>query len=382
MYCRNCGTHLDDEDVFCPECGNKIKIIKKEPLINYKNFTQKQKNIFKALISLAVIILVYMTLDNAFFSEEAVIKRYVKAYANSNYNTVINLSKIEKNKFITSSNIKRKYGKETFNIIEIKKITSSTVKNEHTRTVLYTLNNNDITMNLTIKKTGRKLIIFNDYKITSTDLVANNLKITVPNDAQLMVDGVKLTTKDQTKTKDKLTTYKIDSLLKKDVEIKLTLKNGLTLTENKSVFNNEEINYTKLNYSEISGNAQNKLNKILKDNINNIIKNAIIKKDFSEAIDSSLYTDEFKNSEVLKSSYENLVKKYSDKTVTDFNLEKMSINNVEIDDDNNIIINTTITYSYKDENKKAHEKSRVVDQTITNDLLLKELNLTTLSYMF
>ena len=382
MYCRNCGTHLDDEDVFCPECGNKIKIIKKEPLINYKNFTQKQKNIFKALISLAVIILVYMTLDNAFFSEEAVIKRYVKAYANSNYNTVINLSKIEKNKFITSSNIKRKYGKETFNIIEIKKITSNTVKNEHTRTVLYTLNNNDITMNLTIKKTGRKLIIFNDYKITSTDLVANNLKITVPNDAQLMVDGVKLTTKDQTKTKDKLTTYKIDSLLKKDVEIKLTLKNGLTLTENKSVFNNEEINYTKLNYSEISGTAQNKLNKILKDNINNIIKNAIIKKDFSEAIDSSLYTDEFKNSEVLKSSYENLVKKYSDKTVTDFNLEKMSINNVEIDDDNNIIINTTITYSYKDENKKAHEKSRVVDQTITNDLLLKELNLTTLSYMF
>lgn len=60
----------------------------------------------------------------------------------------------------------------------------------------------------------------------------------------------------------------------------------------------------------------------------------------------------------------------------------MSINNVEIDDDNNIIINTTITYSYKDENKKAHEKSRVVDQTLTNDLLLKELNLTTLSYMF
>jgi len=43
---------------------------------------------------------------------------------------------------------------------------------------------------------------------------------------------------------------KIPNILKKNVKIVLQLKNNITVTDTKSLFNNEEIDYSKLNYEE------------------------------------------------------------------------------------------------------------------------------------
>ena len=87
MYCRNCGYKLEEDDFFCPECGRRVKV-KKEPLIDFKNLEKKYRKQFIGLSVLLIIVLVYHFLNSTFFSEEAVIRRYVKAYANKDYMTV------------------------------------------------------------------------------------------------------------------------------------------------------------------------------------------------------------------------------------------------------------------------------------------------------
>lgn len=381
MYCRNCGNKLEEEDLFCPECGRRIKI-KKEPLIDYKNLEKKYQKQLIGLAVLLTVILVHNFLNNTFFSEEAIIKKYVKSYANKDYMNIIELSDMKKNRFITNKNIQKKYGDSTHNKVDIKILTTNKNKKEHTRTVSYKTDDYSNIINLKIKRKGHKYLIFNNYVITSANLVAENVRITIPKDSKLIVDHVELSNQDKVSEKKLTTTYKIDSILKKDVTISVKLKNGITITDIKSVFNNEEIDYTKLNYTEIDKKNTQKITSDIKKSIQDIVTNAVEEKEFNTIRESNIYTERLKSDVLFEENYHKLKEKYKNKSVTEFETTKVKINNIKLDKDKNITLNVTIQYKYKDKESKLRETTRRINITLNHNLLIDELYLNNLFYLF
>lgn len=380
MYCRKCGNKISDEDLFCSNCGMRVKFKKKEPLIDFKNLSDKYKKQLVGLSVLLIVIVVYSFLNNYFFCETAVIRRYTKAYANKDYNEVIELSGITKNEFITLKNINKKYGSNSLNAVDIEVLTTNYTKGEHTRTVKYTVNGSTVTLNLTVKKSGRKFLIFNNYIITSTSLTANNVEFVIPKEATLNIDGVDLTNKYEKSSTSNTTTYKIDSLLKKDVVITLKLKNGVILTDTRSIFNNEVVNYKNLNYSNVDDASSKKIKGLIKESVTNITSNALDGKAFNDITLDKLYSDNLKKSTLFSDSYNTLLEKYSSKEISDFKISDVNIDNVSVDKNDKLSIKATIKYNYQD--TKEHEKSRVVNIILDDNLLIDEFYLSTLSYMF
>lgn len=381
MYCSNCGNLLEKEDIFCANCGEK-RTNQKEPLIRISSLTKKQKRQFLTLLILIGMILIYMVIDTFFFSEEATIKKYIRAYINNDYETVIDLSDIEKSKFITPNIIKEKYSSKTNKRVDVKILTTTNSKKEHTRTISYQVNNSSNTITLTVKRVGQKYLIFKDYKITSTDLVANNIQITVPKKTTLMIDKVELTKKDQVQTTEEEVTYQIDSLLKKNVKLSIKLENGMMITDTKSLFNNQNLNYSDIYFDTVDSSSKKKLKERIEESITNIVKGAIDKKEWTDIINNNLYADQLKDSSLFSETYQTLKEKYSTKEIDDFKIIKTNIDTINLIDQEHISVKTTITYSYKDQNGKLHETSRVVKQVYNKDFLIEEFYLTTLSYMF
>lgn len=222
MYCGNCGNKIENENVsFCKKCGTKIiktpkKINKpkKHITVNFTSIARKKST--KVVLVVIVLILIYIFINNLFFSEDATIKSYVKAYANNDYQKIIKLTNIDKNKFMSKKSLTEKYSDKTNKYVKVDILSTNKSKAEHSRTVAYkTLDSEKNIMNLKIKQVGRRYLIFKKYAITSTDLIAKNVTITAPKDYKITIDNVVLDNKYKIKEKSSVITYKVPLLLKK-----------------------------------------------------------------------------------------------------------------------------------------------------------------------
>ncbi len=378
MYCRNCGTRLENDDLFCSQCGEKIKKQNGIYFNSLKKKIKKEKKSLTIIFFILIILLVGININKYFFSEESVIIKYIKSYVNNDYNKVVMLSGISEDDFINKHNIQEKYGDKHNNKIIIKNITSNTNKGEHTRTITYLLNGYNNSTNVTIKSSGKKFFLFNNYVVTSNNLTANNVYFIVPSDAKLTVDNVVLSKKYIFSSKDGTTTYKVEKLLKKNVKITLQLKNGLVLTDVKSVFNNEEINYTELNYNL---DNQNIIKNISKEAIDKIITSAIRDSDYSNIKESNLFSDDLKNNSVFEDGYSKIKDRYRD-SIKEFSINSVEIKNIKLDSSNNISVNINVKYSYKDKNNDIHETSRGFPITLNDKLVISEFYLANILYIF
>lgn len=380
MYCRNCGKKAEKSDIFCTECGNRLRKAKKIPLVNLKEMGKKYKKALFSLVTILAILLLYIGVNNYVFSEEAVIKRYIRAYANNDYKTIINLSGIEEIKFINNNSIKEKYQNKKNNKIIIKNITENVNKNEHTRTVNYVINGNTTSTNVTIKRNGRKYLIFKDYVVTSTDLLAENVLFIAPKNSQLTIDNVRLDSKYIKENNENTVTYKISKLLKKNVKISLKLANGLELSDIKSVFNNEEVDYRELNYNLVKNNSSIDLENNLKVSIKKVIDGAL-NDEYDNIKNDSLFTTGLFNDPTFIENYNKLKEKYQN-NIKKFDINSLEIKNIKLDNKNNIIINSKIEYSYENNESKSHKSSRTITLSLNDKLLINEIQLSSLLYMF
>ncbi len=380
MYCRNCGRKTEKTDIFCIECGNRLRKDKKIPLVNLKEMPKKYKKGLLSLLTILIIILLYIGVNKYAFSEEAVIKRYIKAYVNNDYQTIISLSGLEEVKFANNNIIKEKYQAKKNQKIIIKSITDNVNKGEHTRTVSYIIDGITKSTNVTIKRNGRKYLLFKDYIITSTDLLAKNVLFIVPKNSQLTVDNIKLDNNFIKENKENLVTYKVSNLLKKNVKISLKLANGLELSDIKSVFNNEEVDYRELNYNFVKNDKSIVLEKNLKNAVKKVIE-AALNDEYDKIKDNSLFTSSLFNDPTFIESYNKLKEKYHN-SIKNFDINSLEVKNVKLDNKNNIIISSKIEYSYKNSENKSHQASRLITLSLNDKLLINEIQLISLLYMF
>lgn len=388
MYCGNCGNKIENENVsFCKKCGTKIiktpkKINepKKHITVNFTSIARKKS--IKVVLAVIVLIITYIFINNLFFSEDATIKSYVKAYANNDYQKIIKLTNIDKNKFMSKKSLTEKYSDKTNKYVKVDILSTNRSKAEHSRTVTYkTLDSEKNIMNLKIKQVGRRYLIFKKYAITSTDLIAKNVTITAPKDYKITIDNVVLDNKYKIKEKSSVITYKVPLLLKKNVKEEITLSNNITITNIKNVYSNETLT-TKNLYNATIDEASNKnIKDKIKNSITLIVNSAILNKDKETIMDKNFFTEKLLSSSTFIDNYMVLKDKCSTKEITSFKIDNIKISSININDNKHLSIKSTISYSYKNNGSKRSGVRSVIFG-FDNDLNIDELYISNLYTLF
>ena len=331
MNCIKCGAKIKNRDKYCSNCGTKVI------RVSFKELFYSRRGLLKRTSIFLILIVLYLVVNALYFSEDAVIRRYLVAYANNDYNTIIKLSNISKNEFMSEDVINNKYGNPDINKVDVRILSTSNKSGEHNRTASYTVNESTKVVNLSIKKDLFGNIIYPKYLITNNDLIAKNIKITIPKYTTLVLDNILVDDKYKVSETDSIITYKIDSVLKKNVLIKLKI-DDVELTDCRSLFNNENIYYTNLVFTDVDS----KSSKVIKENINKKINDTVMKK----------------------------------VTVDSFDLISAKLDEESIDTRINVY------YSYNDSNNVKHSKNKIIRIIFDKKLNITDFYLNNISIMF
>lgn len=392
MYCGNCGSKISENDSFCKTCGSKI--VRNGPRINNSNNRKSTLKSFqtfsktrkaKILLGVIVLVIIYSLFNHFYFSEDAVIKRYVKAYANNDYESILALTDIKRNEFMKADTITEKYDEKTDNYVKIKILSTNKTKKEHTRTVSYqTLDYEKVVMNLKVKSSGRKYLIFKKYIITSTNLEANDVTITVAKDSKLTIDNIEIKDKYKKKEESGLITYEIPSLLKKNVKMEVELENGIKVTNIKNVYSHENLTTEKLYNATLDTNTNKNVVDKIEKSITLVVNNALDNKDESSIKDNTIFLESLTTSSTFIDNYNLLKEKYQNKSIKDFKINTIIIKNINIENDNDLNIKASISYSYKDNNNNERSTTRSVLMTFDyeNNLKIEEFYISNLYTLF
>ena len=391
MYCRNCGNKLNEESIFCKKCGTKI--IRPEnvtPKQNYKKNiaailkNKKNRKVVILISTFLIIILLYTLTNYLFFSEDRVIKRFITAYANNDYETILKLSDTNQNEFMSKKTIQEKYGQKQDSYVKIDIISTNQNKGEHTRTVKYRTLDSSNVMNISIKQAGRKYLIFKKYVITSTDLAAENVTVTISKNSKLLIDNVKITDKYKKKETKNTITYKIPALLKKNVKMEIELNNKIAVTNIKNVYSYENLTTDKLYHASLDSKTNKKIENEIKSAIEQIVNNSLSNNELEKIEQTSIFSKKLISSAIFTNDYNNLKEKYQTKNIKDFKVDSVKITKLNIENDNDLNMKANISYSYIDSNNKKRNTTRSINLTFDyeDDLKIEEFYLSNLYTLF
>lgn len=164
------------------------------------------------------------------------------------------------------------------------------------------------------------------------------------------------------------------------MKINIELENKITLYDIRSVFTNEEIDYTELNYNIIEKN-KNTVEEKIKEDISTLINNSLQNKDFIELQNTKQFTNEIMENTLFSENYNKIKDKYQGQ-VNNFKIENLELNNIRINKENKITIRVKFDYSYEREEKGKRKNSRVVNITFDNKMKIEDFTTNNLLYMF
>lgn len=381
MYCSNCGSKLGSCDIFCSECGNKRQISMKDKKgrghFSIKKFSlsSNEKKVIIIILIFVIMVFVYSLVNRTMFCEDEIIKRYVRAYARNDYEEIIDLSDINKNEFMSEGIVVEKYGRPTDDKVDVEILSTNSNSGEHTRTVQYSKGSGRKNiLNLSVKRAGHKFGIFNNYVITSTNLTAEDISITIPRSVSLKVDGVNMSDKYKSSSADSNNNnYKIKEVLSKNVMLEIILKNDVKITSVRNFFDNESITLNNCYNNSIDADSKEKVIGKVKNAISVIVDGAILGKGYSELDLTSVYSSDLLGSSVFSSSYETLKSKIVQSQPKDFKITSIDINNIYLknEDVNKLEFNCKVNYSYKNKSDQLQNSSRNVKMILDNGNGLK-----------
>ncbi len=280
MYCQECGTKNTDDAVFCANCGVKLAWGEEYiPRMHQQNIqpqsTQFQNIPFQngqpqgypcvtspkmskkvetwrivfGIELIAIVLLLVFAYKNAsaYFGARSVAERYFLAYANGDWNSAYQMLELDENDFINENNYEKAAKQD-----QLPKITSYAVgkiqafsgdelgtavdiryrsKGESSDSV-YTVSLN--------KQRGKKFLLFDDWKISTDDIISKDIMVQVPKDAKVMLEGQELADSYISKGKEKdgyYDTYVIPELFSGTYGVRVTMdgmedNNGMFHTYN------------------------------------------------------------------------------------------------------------------------------------------------------
>lgn len=271
MFCEKCGAVLDDNSIFCENCGSKCEQEQTAALPSAAAATSsrldthtqpavaspkpiklgiKGKIVITVCLILAVICGIGYGVMSNLAKPEKVVDKIVASIQKGDYETLYDYLDVPQGEFLTkemfvSANSKQyqeildSYGFDSSNyrnpskLKELRNIKTYSIKpNKYSNSLLssdyeieYTLagSSNVYTMDISLVKSGKKFLFFDDYRMGSEGFIGSDVEFKFPSLLTVALNNVTLTpSSNETYYGTECSVYKIPYLFAGAYDVKLT----------------------------------------------------------------------------------------------------------------------------------------------------------------
>lgn len=382
MYCGECGTKNNLDDLYCKECGSKLESNLKSKKVKEKKPISKSTKVLIGVIAIIIALIVgFIITFSILTSPKKIANDYIKAYVSQDANKLYNYLKLDGDKTFVSKKIFTDIMKDqkdsNIDNYTITGVEYSSSKLKATVNFKYTLKDSRAEKSgyiVLTKQKSKKFLFFDNWQIDEnlSVTVVNNYTIKVLKDAKISFGGVKLTEKylDKKESSSKYDVYVLPQVFAFKTVIKATLKNGFEIEDAVTPSSYYSIYTVNIDENSLSSKEKKKIVTLAKSSLNNIYSSAIANKPFSE-IKSSF---ENKNVDItsLEKDYNDFLQKLSNSfsTLTSFSIDDISIYDIDMEDENmqvELKVNYDYEIKYKDfsDQEKTKKNSDYDYMTIT-----------------
>ena len=358
MFCEECGTKNKQGSAFCEKCGHKFEqqSVQREK----KPMSKKNKIILGVVIGVVALLTAAYFIISAMFKPEKVALKYFKAFTSKDADAIYNTLKLEDSKFVSKKILKEAIGNddeielENYSVDEVEKdgqITTVVIKyvekgetKERTKTIRLA------------KSSEKQWLIFDKWVVDTSDIIAKDVKVSVPKDSTLKINGIKVPGKYEKDTIGNTVYYEIPKMIKGKYKVTAELNNGIELEGEMKVSDN----YIRFNSSSLglAESSKKEVTKDIKESVDTIYQAVIAKKNFSEIKD--------KFAEDYQSDFESLYNDTKKYVMTDYSsLKEFKLNDIKVKSvsiyDGKVSVTFEMNYDYKVAHKsgdKTEEKEK------------------------
>ena len=356
MFCGECGKKNERGAKFCEECGSKLQNKVKSEI---KEFGSNNK---KLIILISTLIIAIIGIYNFLISKygpEAIAKDYFLAVMNADADRIYDFLDIKEGEFTSKKIFKKVFNVQknelvNYSVTSFEKSSDGLTATAHINYTLKGKSNSETTDINLVHDKKNKFLIFENWKISDKFMeTVNDFEITVPKDSNITIEGIKLNKKYKIEEKE-TDLYKIPEMFKGKYDVKVTLKNGLTLEDDINITGYKNANLDNL---KITSSDEKKLEKKLPDIIEKLYKDAIDKKSFEEI--KKDYEYDGCDLSKLESSYNSFMKIVSTGGLKNFKVKKVKINKTLFDEDiirvtADVDFDYTTSYKILDKEKESN----------------------------
>lgn len=246
MFCPECGKKNPEEMKFCSQCGSQLidntqdnssqgtlnnaevaieKTVKELKQKADVTVNKMKANPKKTLIIAGIIFVLFVTIGSVFSvitTPEHIAEQYFKGIVKGDWNKVYSMMSLEKSEFITKDGFvavmesgESNYGKLNIANYEVKKNKGLNAGVSEIVIIEYINHDSQSPQSMQvhmIKQSGKKFLFFNDYKVSSNDLIASDYRIYALPFVKVSIDDIELTEKYVTKEENGITEYTIPQI--------------------------------------------------------------------------------------------------------------------------------------------------------------------------
>ena len=368
-YCGNCGAKLQKGDAYCGECGTKVEEKKEEPKEERsKTMNPKRKGILLVLVCILVIGGIGYRFLSTMYSPKNVTKKYMNAIVEDDAEAFLKYLPIEKDDTFLP---KKKLLETIEGVLDETEIENFTILNTEYEegslsadvTVQYTtekgLSDSKVIIHLT-KNKKKFLGLFDQWEIKQNDLdmfIVKDYRVRVPVGSKVSIDQKEIDQKYFSKedSTEELDVYLLPQVVRAELTIKTTLKNGLELEEKVTPSAQSKYYTAKLSLDTLTTNHSEEIEEMLEKDIEEIYGNLMQGKSWEEWQKEKSSNEEYQE---LKKKYDSLKEEFdknSKVSLTSFEVDGITLNQMTNEGINEVKITLKVEYEYEVRGEKKEK---------------------------
>jgi len=402
VFCQECGAKLGQQANTQPVVENLENVQSVPNTTNVEALNQEPKNKgsfvdfikkYKIAVIIGVVVVgliaAYFIINSTVYSAENFVLKYAQAVISEDVKAQIEFADVYgESDFVTEKVINNKYKEQKLKKIEqirvlsdseVKKLGSSILKNDtikdavesilgttdtsssvsglesslaKTYVVEYILEGATSSKYMTVMITehgDKNLLIFNKWKALGNDVISRNVVVTAAKDATVSIDGVKVSNKylDKEESSSDESVYNVGTVLKDDVVIGVTLKNGLSFTRTVDTYDKKNIDLTSYYSLDLSSKSQKEVASVVKKFTEVYVGGAVKNEAFENVKSDDSISDELSGSSSFESDYNSLVTRYDTVAIESFDIKNVEVTSATLSSSGVVTVRAKIEYDYK-----------------------------------